>query len=95
MADRFTDAPWSTPEADLTAEQYCSVCLVDMNEPGADKVKSMCKLPVRSSPGAPINRNALRNAASRMPQMTGVSPEKKARAKRLMDSMMKDAGIGE
>jgi hypothetical protein len=94
MADRFTDEPWSSPEADLSPADFCKVCLVDTNDPGADKVKAKCKLPVRASPGAPINRNALRNAASRMPQMTGVSPEMKARARRMLDGLLKSAGIG-
>ena len=59
----FSNAPWSSPESDLSADDYCSVCLIDENAKGAPKVKDKCKLPVRSKPGAPVNLNAVHAAA--------------------------------
>ena len=87
----FTDEPWNSPEADLTPEQFCSVCLVDTNT--GDKIKANCKLPVRARPGGPVNRNALRTAASRVFQMVGVSPEAKRAAARKLVGLMADGKI--
>ena len=87
----FTDAPWDTPKSDLSAEAYCSVCLIDDNS-DAPKVKSKCHLPIRSTPGGPVNKNALRNAAARLDQVQS-SPESKASARRKLVSLMQQAGI--
>jgi len=57
----FSDASWSSPASDLSADDYCKVCLVDDNEPGAQKVKDKCHLPVRATPGGPVNKEALRS----------------------------------
>jgi len=51
----FTNEPWDDPATELDANDYCAVCLVDTNEPGAEKIKANCKLPVRRRPGAPYN----------------------------------------
>ena len=93
--EKFTDAPWSTPRSDLDVGAYCAVCLVDYNPKGEEKTKERCKLPIRSSPGSPISKAALRNAASRLPQMTGVPSEVKSRALARLNSLKKSAGIGE
>jgi len=88
----FTNRPWSSPESDLSASDYCAVCLIDTNPPRARKVKARCKLPVRSRPGAPYNRNALRNAAARLSQ-TDAPPEAKRAAARRLVRLMREAGI--
>lgn len=94
LKEKFSDAPWSTPESDLPVEAFCSVCLVDYNPPGEEKTKARCKLPIRSKPGAPISKAALRNASSRLPQMKGVPAEEKAKAKAKLERLKKQAGIG-
>lgn len=89
----FTDAPWNSPESELEAPAFCAVCLVDMNQPGADKVKALCHLPIKSVPGGPYNRNALRNAGSRIFQMVGVAPDEKRQAAGRLVGLMQEAGI--
>ena len=89
----FTDTSWSTPESNLTAQQFCAVCLVDTNPSGQDKIKARCKLPIRSRPGGAINKSALRNAAGRIFQMTGVQAEDKRKAARRLVSLMRQAKI--
>ena len=89
----YTDAAWESPESRLDAADFCAVCLIDGNEAGQEKVKGLCKLPVRSTPGGPVNRNALRNAAARIFQMTGVSAEAKRKAARRLVRLMAGAGI--
>jgi hypothetical protein len=58
-----SDKPWaSITEADYAdAADFCSASLIDLNEPGTDKVKSLCKLPVREprSMGGNLNRAAV------------------------------------
>jgi hypothetical protein len=91
----FTDAPWSSPESNLSAEQYCSVCLVDQNPAGKPKTKANCHLPIRSKPGAPINKGALRAVASALQGGRGATlpgVDKKAVARKVV-SMMKQAGM--
>ncbi len=85
----FTDEPWNSPEADLEAEDFCAVCLIDMNAAGSDKVKGKCKLPIRSKPGAAINKNALHAAAGAHGLMgvSGVPPEEKQKAARKLVRM--------
>lgn len=90
----FTDEPWESPESTLdTAESFCAVCLLDGNPPGEAKIKALCRLPVRTSPSGPYSRAALRNCASRIFQMTGVSPEDKRLAARKLARLMAEAGI--
>lgn len=90
--ESFTDSPWSTPESNLSATDFCACALWDDNPSGAEKIKSKCHLPVRSRPGGPINRNALRNASARLNQVQG-SSKGKASAKAKLARLMSDAGI--
>jgi hypothetical protein len=89
----FTDVSWSNPENDLEAADFCSVCLVDLNPSGKPKVKVLCKLPVRATPDGPYNRNALRNAASRLFQMTEVPAADKRTAAARLVRLMREAEI--
>lgn len=61
----ISNKPWSAvSESDYRdAAAFCSACLIDLNEPGEEKVKSKCKLPVRE-PGGALNRNAVHAAAA-------------------------------
>jgi len=90
---RFVEGPWEKPGGELSAEEYCQVCLIDLNPPGAPKVKARCKLPIRKRPGGPIYKNALRNAASRIFQMKGVPADVKRQAARKLIRLMLAAGI--
>ncbi len=45
----FTDEAWSSPESSLSAEDFAKVCLIDLNPPGKEKVKGLCRLPVRNT----------------------------------------------
>jgi len=92
IKESFTDSPWSTPESSLDAGAFCSVCLIDDNPAGSEKTKSKCHLPVRSRPGGPVNKGALRNAAARLNQVQS-SSESKASAKRKLARLMSAAGI--
>ena len=94
LKEKFTNASWSTPESDLSASAYCSVCLMNWNSSGEEKVKSKCALPIRKEPGGPIYKAALRNAASRISQVKGAPAEEKAKAKKRLASLKKQAGIG-
>ena len=92
----FTNDPWDKSVTNrLSAAEYCRCCLVDGNAPGKEKVKTKCKLPIRATPGGPIYRAALRNAASRISQMTEVSAEDRARAARRLENLKQQAGVGE
>lgn len=93
MATTFTDAAWSKPGGELSAGEYCQVCLIDYNESGAEKAKAMCKLPVRSNPGGPVNKNAIRNAMGRIFQMEGVPAAAKKAAARKLVRLAGEAGI--
>lgn len=89
----FTDATWSTPESNLSADDFCQVCLIDDNPAGKSKLKKNCHLPVRSSPSSPYNRAAIRNAAARLAQLKGVSAASIAAAKARLISLASKAGI--
>ena len=95
LKEKFTDTKWSSPESELEAGAYCSVCLMDWNPSGQEKVKDKCALPIRSRPGAPINKGALRNASSRISQVKGAPSAMKSRAAARLKSLKKQAGIGE
>jgi len=88
----FTDESWDTPESKLTPEQFCAVCLIDLN-PKGKKTKENCFLPLRSKPGAAYNRGALRNAMGRIFQMKGVPAEAKRKAARTLARLAKEADI--
>lgn len=89
----FSDESWENPESSLSADEFCACSLVDTNPAGQGKIKTLCKLPYKKTPDGPANRNALRNCASRIFQMTGVSPEDKRAAARKLVRLMREAGI--
>lgn len=95
----FTDASWTTPETGLSAADYCDCCLIDENKSGEDKIKDDCALPIRSKPGAPVNKQALRAVASVLGGarggLKGFSAEAKAKAAKRLAALEKEAGIGE
>lgn len=88
----FTDEPWNSPESDLSPEEFCSVCLIDANAPGAEKLKSKCWLPVRKSRGAPINKNAVHAAAGGhgVTKVKGAPADKKRAAARKLVSLYRE-----
>lgn len=93
---QFTDAPWDAGavSASLDAEDYAKVCLIDMNPPNRPKTKALAKLPIRATPGGPVNTNALKSVASVLAGgMGGVDapPAAKAAAARTTVRMMKEA----
>lgn len=91
----FTDAPWSSPESDLDADAFCAVCLIDTNPEGKQKVKDNCKLPIRSKPGGPVNKNGLQAAAGALlgarGGVQGVSPDDKRKAAKTIVSYERQA----
>lgn len=60
-----SNKPWgSISDSDYKdAATFCKYCLIDLNEPGKDKVKNMCKLPVYE-PNGQLNRNGVHAAAA-------------------------------
>jgi len=56
----ISNKPWgSISESDYRdAAAFCKASLIDLNEPGEEKVKAKCKLPVYQPDGA-LNRNAV------------------------------------
>lgn len=91
----FARGSWESPESALDAGAFCQVCLIDENESGAEKVKSKCKLPVRSQPGGPVNINAMHAAAAALAGARGgvsASSEKKAAAARKLRRLYAEAG---
>jgi len=91
----FSDAPWSSPESSLSAEDFCKVALMDWNPKGQEKIKQKCALPIRSKPGAKVSKAALRNASARINQVKGAPSEVKSKAAARLASLKKQAGIGE
>ena len=91
----FTNAPWSTPESRLTARQFCSVCLVDLNQPRSEKLKSKCYLPVKSTPKGSYNRNAIRAAMGGhgLMRIKGIPAAAKRKAARRLIRLAREAGI--
>ena len=89
----FSNVAWSKPGGELDAGAYCRVCLIDANPSGKPKTKALCKLPVRKRPGGPVYKAALRNAAGRIFQMSGVPSGKKKAAARRLVSLMRQAKI--
>ena len=86
----FSDAPWDGSESRFTLEEWKRSCLIDTGE-GDPNSKERYKLPVREPDGT-LNRNAIRNARSRISQVQGAG--KAAAAKRLA-ALAKMAGIGQ
>jgi 2'-5' RNA ligase len=92
----FSDAPWSSPESKLEVGDFAKVCLIDLNEPGEEKVKGKLKLPIRSTPGGPVNKNALRAAAAVLAGARGgvnAPAEAKSKAARTLVRLMREADI--
>lgn len=89
--EKVSDKPWDFSEADYgDADKFCAACIIDLNKPGAEKVKGNCKLPVRE-PGGALNSNALSAAAQRI-GMTDAPPEEKKGAARKLISLYQEAG---
>jgi len=66
------------------AEAFCAACLIDLNEPGTQKIKGKCKLPVKE-PGGQYNANAIHAAAAVLAGARGgvdAPPEEKRAAAR-------------
>lgn len=93
----YTRQAWSTPESDLEAAEFCALCLIDANPSGEAKVKSKCKLPIRKTPGGPINVNALVAAYAALRGgrggVKGVSPEARKKAARMLRRHYRGAGM--
>ncbi len=93
----FSDKPWGNiSESDYKdADQFCAACLIDMNQPGKEKTKANCKLPIKE-PGGTVNRNAVHAAAAALAGARGgvqAPPEQKRKAARAllrMYSMMEE-----
>src|SRR5512139_2153308 len=93
----FSSEPWDggAVESSLDATDYCRVCLFDLNEAGATKVKAKCKAPVRARPGGPINLNALAAVAGALVGGRGgidVPPEEKRKGARRLVGWYREAG---
>ncbi|MBI4494432.1 MAG: hypothetical protein HY690_16745 [Chloroflexi bacterium] len=92
--------PWgSIGESDYAdAADFCSACLIDLNESGAEKTKARCKLPVREpkSMGGKLNANGMRAAAAVLAGARGgvdAPPEQKRAAARKLAGMMRSADM--
>ena len=92
-AKSFSDAPWSSPESELSEADFCAVCLIDTNSTGEPKLKKNCYLPVKRTPDGPYVKAALRNAAARLDQVQGVSADDKAKARSALARLMTQAGM--
>lgn len=82
----FSNKPWgSISESDYEdAEAFCAACLIDLNPSGKEKIKSLCKLPVKE-PNGTYNRNAIHAAAAALAGARGgvdAPPEAKRKAAR-------------
>jgi hypothetical protein len=89
MAVKVSNRPWSSiKESDYPdANSFCKACLIDLNPPGKDKVKDLCKLPVKE-PNGTLNRNAVHAAAAALAgartPLKVPSDKKKKAARRLI-----------
>jgi hypothetical protein len=91
----FTSAAWDAGQVKSSqdAAAYCRCCLIDTNS--GEKVKDNCKLPVRSSPGGPINLNAMGAAAGALAGARGgldAPADVKRRAARKLARLYREAG---
>ncbi len=84
-----TSKPWDGSASKYPdTDAYCKACLIDENEPGADKVQALCHLPVYE-PNGDLNQNALGPAAGALNGARGQSVKatpasKKKAAKKLL-----------
>lgn len=92
----FTDKSWDGSASKYRdTDAYCGAYLIDLNEPGADKIQAKCKLPVKEPDGT-YNRNALRAAAAALMGARGgvqAPAAEKAKAARKILRLMREAGI--
>lgn len=93
----YSREAWSTPESELEADDFCSVCLIDTNPSGEPKIKGNCKLPIRKRPGGPIFINALQAAfaalrGGRTP-LKGVSAADRKKAAKALRRHYREAGL--
>jgi len=92
----FTDKSWDGAASKYRdTDAYCGACLIDLNEPGAEKTQANCKLPVKEPDGT-YNRNALRAAAAALMGARGgvqAPAAEKAKAARKLLRLMREAGI--
>lgn len=90
VIEKVSDKPWGDfSEGDYSdANNYCAACLIDMNT--GEKVKGMCKLPVKE-PGGALNRNAVHAAASRF-NAVDAPPDVKSTAARKLVSLYNQLG---
>ncbi len=90
----FTNAPWSSPESELSPQDFAKVCLIDMNASGKEPVKGMMHLPLKSTPNGPYNVNAIHAAAAALAGarggLKGVPAAEKAKAARRLISLYKE-----
>jgi len=91
MAVEFDRSAWEDPAPNLTAEQYAAVSLIDLNPPGAAKIKSKCKLPIRKTPGSPPNIHAVESAA-RLIGRVDAPADQIARAARILVRLLRADG---
>jgi hypothetical protein len=82
----ISDKPWGqfSPADYQNAAAYCGACILDLNPAGAEKVKSLCHLPVHE-PNGDLNRNAVHAAAARLDGAGGkmnLTPAQRTRAAR-------------
>jgi len=93
---QFSDRVWDGSASRYKdTNAYCAACLIDLNEPGAEKIQAKCKLPIKEPDGT-YNRNAIRAAAAalmgaRTPLQAPAS--EKAKAARKLLTIMREAGI--
>jgi len=90
----ISNRPWSEiTEADYKdAAAFCKACLIDLNEPGEEKVKAKCKLPVYE-PGGALNRSAVHAAAAALAGARGgvqAPLEEKRKAARKLIALYRD-----
>ena len=74
------------------AADFCAACLIDLNAPNEEKIKSKCKLPIRE-PGGVLNRNAIHAAAASLAGARGgvqAPPEAKRKAARRLLSLYRE-----
>ena len=80
---KTTDKPWNGAESKWPdAASYCKSCLIDTNDPGADKVKDKCSLPIYEPDGT-LNENAVASAVTYLARVDAPSAKKKAAAAKL------------
>lgn len=84
----ISNRPWGdVSEADYaSASAFCKAALIDLNPPGDEKTKALCKLPI-FEPGGALNRNAVHAAAGVLAGARGgvqAPPEKRRAAARAL-----------